>query len=245
MRIQILSDLHFELHRDGGRAFVDSLEPDGVDVLVVAGDLAVGQAVPDALALLCARFQRSVVVYVHGNHEVYGTKLDALRAGLRDAQRRLRRLRWLDAEASSIDGVRFLGAPLWFAPAQDAAAASAKSRMSDFTSIPDLERWVYRENARAKELFAAELRPSDVVVTHHLPAYGCVAPRWRGSPLNAYFVCDLEPLIREREPALWIHGHTHESVDIVIGKTRVVANPFGYARVEENPAFEPRMIVTV
>ena len=34
MRIQLLSDLHFEFHRDNGRSFVESLDPDGVDVLV-------------------------------------------------------------------------------------------------------------------------------------------------------------------------------------------------------------------
>jgi Icc-related predicted phosphoesterase len=231
------------MHRDAGHSFVTSLDPDGVDVLVIAGDLACADAVPDALELLCAHFDRSVVVYVHGNHEVYGTTLASLRADLRRAARHLPRLRWLDCDAVTIAGVRFLGAPLWFARAQDADAA--KARMHDFSAIPDLEAWVYRENERARAFLEAELRASDVVVTHHLPCNASVAPRWRDSPLNAFFVCDLEPLLRSRRPSLWIHGHTHESVDVLVGETRVVCNPFGYARLEENPRFDPAKEIAV
>jgi hypothetical protein len=34
-------------------------------------------------------------------------------------------------------------------------------------------------------------------------------------------------------------GHTHESFDYEIGKTRVVCNPRGYASTEENKGFRP------
>jgi hypothetical protein len=70
-------------------------------------------------------------------------------------------------------------------------------------------------------------------------------PRWRCSPLNAFFLCDLEVLMRSRAPALWLHGHTHENVDVLVGTTRVVCNPFGYARREENPHYDPAKHVTV
>ena len=43
---------------------------------------------------------------------------------------------------------------------------------------------------------------------------------------------DLDPLIHARRPALWLHGHTHAQVDVVVGATRVVANPHGYVRYE-------------
>jgi Icc-related predicted phosphoesterase len=238
MRIRVLSDLHLEHHRDGGRSFVASLDPRAVDVLVVAGDLAVGDGVGPALDLLCERFDESVVVYVHGNHEVYGTTLDLLRAELRSAERRQPRLRWLDCGAVSVGGVRFLGAPLWFSRPPDVELL--RSRMIDFSAIPELESWVYAENERARAFFDAELREGDVCVTHHLPNRSSVAPRWIDSPLNAFFVCDLDPLIQARAPALWIHGHTHDSVDVVIhGRTRVVCNPFGYVRMDENSAFDP------
>jgi hypothetical protein len=69
-----------------------------------------------------------------------------------------------------------------------------------------------------------------VVVTHHLPSQRCVAPQWAGHPLNPFFVCELDALIQERRPAIWIHGHTHDSVDVRVGETRILCNPFGYPR---------------
>jgi predicted phosphodiesterase len=61
MHIQLLSDLHFEFHADHGQSFVESLDPRGVDVLVLAGDIAVGDGIadaPDALNQLVQRWLR-------------------------------------------------------------------------------------------------------------------------------------------------------------------------------------------
>jgi Icc-related predicted phosphoesterase len=81
------------------------------------------------------------------------------------------------------------------------------------------------------------------VVTHHLPTYRSVAPRFKSSPLNAFFVSDLEELIEERRPRLWMHGHTHTSVDQRVGSTRFLCNPFGYVGWELNAAFNEGMFV--
>jgi predicted MPP superfamily phosphohydrolase len=235
MRVQLLSDLHFEFHRDDGRSFVESLDPAGVDVLVLAGDIAVGPGIGPALDLFCGHYSESTVVYVHGNHEFYGHARAEVVAVTRGAVARNENLVWLDASAAEIAGWRFLGAPLWFARAPD--ADRLKPSMNDFSVIPGFERWVYDENARALAFFESELRAGDVVVTHHLPSQRSVARRFEGHPLNAFFVCDVEPLIRAREPALWFHGHSHASSLYSIGPTRVACNPFGYARHELNTDF--------
>jgi len=104
---------------------------------------------------------------------------------------------------------------------------------------------VYEENARALAFLERELRAGDVVVTHYLPADACIAKRWRGSALNPFFLCDVEPLIRARRPAYWLHGHTHDSVDTVVGATHVLANPFGYARYELNARFRDQAVIDV
>ncbi len=49
----------------------------------------------------------------------------------------------------------------------------------------------------------------------------------------------------DAQPQLWVHGHTHASLDYRIGATRVVCNPFGYARDEENPHFEEAKLVSL
>ena len=43
MIVQLLSDLHLEMHRDDGRSFLASLDPSGVDLLIVAGDVHSGR----------------------------------------------------------------------------------------------------------------------------------------------------------------------------------------------------------
>jgi len=241
VRIQILSDLHFEFQADAGHEFVQSLDPTDVDVLAIAGDLGVGESIGPALDQLCKRFARSAVVYVHGNHEFYSTARESVLGATRQAVERNSNLVWLDVEATEIAGRRFLGAPLWFREAPE--AARFRKAMTDYMVIPDFESWVYVENARALAFFEHELRPGDIVLTHHLPAEGSVAARFKGHPLNPFFLCDIEPLIKERAPALWIHGHTHCSADYRLGETRVVCNPFGYASFELNREFSESFVV--
>lgn len=44
MKLAILSDLHLEMRRKTARKFVDDLDPTGVDVAVLAGDICEAEA---------------------------------------------------------------------------------------------------------------------------------------------------------------------------------------------------------
>lgn len=241
MRIQYLSDLHFEFHKDDGESFLASMDPTDVDVLVIGGDLAVNEGVGVALDRVCARYADARVLYVHGNHELYGSDRPSVVAISRAAEKRNANLYWLDGNVATIDGQRFVGAPLWFRhPGQ---AEALKLMMSDFHRIRDFESWVYEENARAIAFFDRELHEGDVAISHHLPAAACIGERWAGDPLNAYFLCDVEPMIQAKHPRYWIHGHTHDSVDITVHATRIVCNPFGYVGHELNRDFRDKAVI--
>lgn len=232
MRALVLSDVHFEFHADAGKSFVADLRDD-VDVVLLAGDLCDADGLEAALTLVARRFA-CPIVYVHGNHELYGSRrVDVVAATERVASDHPN-LRWLDGDAVEIGGRRFLGTPLWFRH----VAGAPTWAMNDFDQIEGFASWVYEENARAVRFLERELREGDVVVTHYLPAEASVHPKYVDDPLNAFFLCDVQPLVEARRPALWVHGHTHESFDYAIGPTRVVCNPFGYAADEENPAFD-------
>ena len=243
MRLQILSDLHFEFHADGGREFVAGLDPSGVDALVLAGDIATVPYLRAALRAICERYSEAHVVWVHGNHEFYASDRPTVIALSERAMRENANLEWLDGRVISLHGRRILGAPLWFS--EQPEAAPYRAAMSDFHVIRGFEGWVYAENARARAFFEHELQPGDVAVTHHLPARRSIAPEFEASALNPFFLCDVEPLLRDRRPALWVHGHTHVSTDYVIGATRVVCNPFGYARAGLNPRFSEKLVIDV
>lgn len=241
MQLRILSDLHFEFHRDRGAEFVRQLTADPREILVLAGDIAVGEGLVPALASFCAKWRH--VVFVAGNHEFYHHSPEEVLKILQHCQQVHRNFHWLNNGKLTLDGQRFVGGTLWFG--QEAGRQPARRYLSDFHAIEDFEPWVYREHETAVAFLYKELRDTDVVVTHHLPAQACVAPKWASSPLNPFFVHDLSGLIRARGPKLWIHGHTHEAVDVHIGETRVIANPFGYRGREEQPDFQPGLTVEI
>ena len=74
-----------------------------------------------------------------------------------------------------------------------------------------------------------------VVVGHHTPSLTSCHPRYKDDDLmNGGYHSDLSEFILDRPGIkLWTHGHTHELFDYMIGDTRVVCNPRGYAGYEE------------
>ena len=105
----------------------------------------------------------------------------------------------------------------------------------DFENIARLPEWVYECNRRFVEL-AEQTTAETVVITHHLPTEQSVDAHFVESEWNRFFVCDMSRVILERKPRLWLHGHTHCSLDYRYEQTRVICNPFGYAW-EPNPRF--------
>lgn len=115
-------------------------------------------------------------------------------------------------------------------------------RYESFTPLHALN-----EHERSREWLKGGFgKPFDgptVVVTHHGPHPNSVHWRWKGSALNPAFSSDLTGLFWLGKPALWVHGHTHDSFDYRVGDTRVVCNPKGYH--SENPLFDPALVVEV
>lgn len=237
--IQLISDTHFEFHKDAGVSFINALDPTGVDVLVVAGDMTTEGGLFNALVMLCDKYPH--VVYVEGNHEFYGSDRGRIVNKLTKATNRLSNFHWLHETAVTIGGQRFLGSTMWFRDVPDARRRTGM--LADFRYIRGFTNWVYEVNERAIEFLETEMTADDVVVTHHLPCLEASHKRWHGSPIQCYFVCDMKPLILRAQPKLWLYGHTHDSMDTVIGKTRLVCNPFGYLRHEENPDFNWKKVI--
>ena len=214
MRIQVVSDLHLEFHND--------LPPvaEGADVLVCAGDLApVGAGAVRYATEAWAEARH--VLYVPGNHEFYGTDIDCAREQLAEECAR-HGITLLDPGAIVIDDVHFIGATLWIDFLLDGLAREPGAHRAALLGISDFDGWI----------------------THHSPTPRSIALRFRGSVLNPAFASDLEPLIARYQPALWIHGHMHNSVDVALGATRVLANPGGYDAAE-NPEYDPVLCVEV
>ena len=230
MRPQIVSDLHFEFNP------VPDLAA-GV-VVVVAGDLAEIRH-PWLLAEAVQAWESDEhILYVPGNHEYYGADIDEGRQILA-GQCRIHGVTLLDPGAVTIAGVRFIGATLWTdfrlngIANEPGAHAEAQRRISDFngairqregarrfTTFESVRRHEAERAFIERELTAAtETGTSAVVITHHAPTPRSVGPRFEGDPCNAAFASDLEGVIAQYQPPLWIHGHMHNRVDVVLGET--------------------------
>ena len=241
MKIQILSDLHTEFHRDRGQGFVDSLDPIGVNVLIVAGDVSTDGGIGETLGLLCAKYPH--VVYTPGNHEYYFSSFKDTDKELKRISRLHSNLHVLMDSTVTLYGQRFIGCTLWFKEAPMAPL----ELMSDPHEIKDFTPEVYRRNEKSIKYLWDNVRTGDVVVTHHMPTPQAIDPEYRNSTLNAFFVCDMERLIEEKKPAVWAFGHTHTPFDEVIEDTRLVCNPLGYIRSNgiENPDFDNKKIIEI
>jgi 3',5'-cyclic AMP phosphodiesterase CpdA len=244
-RLRIFSDLHLEF-------FAWTPPPATADAVVLAGDISVGV---HGLQWARRQFPDTPVVYVPGNHEFYGARLPDAIEQLRAEARRLD-INLLDSDACILGDTRFLGTTLWTdyalygsGPAElERAMEDAASGMNDFRMIewvggkrfaPALARGMHLTRvAWLEQRLAEPFAGRTVVVTHHLPHPQCIHPKYQGTRLNPCFASDLDRLVRA-PVALWVHGHTHESIDRVVNGTRVVCNPRGYLPGEPNPAFDP------
>ena len=250
MKIQIISDLHLEHGGD-----VPAHHPEA-DVIVLAGDLApYTEELVDQLAEDWSSAPH--ILYVLGNHEFYGTEIDETRARLAKECAGAG-IHLLDPGMVRIEGVRFVGATLWTDLLLEGKAdeIGAHMRVSreisdfrgaiqhqgrDFSTGESVERHRADRAFIEHELMEAE-RAGDraVVITHHAPSPRSIRDWYEGDPFNPAFASDLGRVIERYQPALWIHGHMHDPVDERLGRTRLIANPAGYA-YEEKDGFDPAL----
>ena len=249
MKIHILCDLHVEFGN-----FVPPVV--GADVVVLAGDVHVKNR---GLQWIFDQKFEIPVLYVLGNHEFYHDKfpglIDKLKRDVKGTN-----IHVLENDSVEIGGHRFFGCTLWsdmelFGDPSVASFFAAES-MNDYRLIrhskaarglqPSDTVSKHSESVKKLTKFLEAGDPErSVVVTHHAPSIQSIANRYRKDHLSAAFASNMENFILEHQPRLWIHGHTHESFDYEIGKTRVVCNPRGYASIEENKGFKPDYTLVV
>jgi len=231
MKIQVISDVHAEFHADLGQNFWTSMPVKG-DVLVIAGDLGTSSCINDNLCWAAEKFPH--VVYVPGNHDYWGAPgYRTVKAAIEAAVKKHPNIHWLFDSAVEIDGQRFIGNTMWF-PLTDNTHMH-EHQWSDFKRIKRGRQWIYKANKTTQRYLNDEVRKGDVVVTHHLPCDLSIADRFRTGPnawQNGFYFCDMSDLILDNKPACWIHGHSHDFNDYMLGETRIVSNPYGYQGYE-------------
>jgi Icc-related predicted phosphoesterase len=253
VKIQIMSDLHIAHWGTAmgvnywSSTFPQETQTDA-DVLILAGDIVDLRQRDWRWSM--ARLQEFAVrykhvVYVPGNHEFYGRRIRTLDYAGLEQESGVNVLR--PGKAVEINGQRFLGGVMFqphFDPANGEALLGYETaqEISDSWCIDDFARGADADYWELRSWLEAELKPKDIVVTHHAPSTGSLDQQWVGHPCNYFFITShIEPLLNERQPKMWVHGHVHTPFDYKQGQTRVIANPKGYPN--EGVRFNPKFVV--
>lgn len=230
MRVCLMSDLHLEFDMNF------KMQAEG-DVLVLAGDIGVF-ARPNYLdKILEWKNNFSNIIYVPGNHEYYHGDIAKVDTELQHWAN-INGIIFLQDEYVVIDQTLFVGATLWTDFFIKNSEQYANTALNDFRLVTDSNRPFLGANSvlkheRSLELIKSclkniEVANKKVVITHHAPTFQSCHPRFAGSILNSAFASNLENFILRYQPDYWFHGHVHDPVNLIIGKTNVVCNPKGY-----------------
>ena len=210
------------------------------------------------------------VVYVPGNHEYDGQEFDEAHARLQEVCKRLG-FTWLEREVAVIESIRFIGCTLWtdFDALTSTTAATGPVTVGQQLEARDkafrAANFALKRNhalqvgqpmladaVRAlgllsqiwlREALSTPFDGTTVVVTHFAPSLRSADPRYGVSPGTAGFCNALDDLLPQAQ--LWLHGHLHCPNDYTVAGCRVVANPLGYARKNEQLYFKPQSCITV
>ena len=262
MNIQLVSDLHLN--------FGDINLPGG-DLLIMAGDIFEASDY-NKVPTLADRYDRfcgeeltkySKVIYVFGNHEHYGGDYGKTTSTI--ASHLPPHVTVLENSYLELDGIRFWGATLWTDMDRNNPLAmnAAQGGLNDFSNIK-WKRKVTQPNGHSywtsqfTPQATVELHRSTIkslkdslqdqvphfVVTHHAPTHMSIDPQYRSSTLNHSYYSDLSNLILDHPHIRhWVHGHTHNPQDYMVGSTRVTCNPRGYHGYEtQADCYQPQTL---
>lgn len=261
MKIQLLSDLHLEVHPH----FTATPAP-GADVLVLAGDIGsyqYGSLLPGQHFGL-ERFSPLPqwagwpvpVLFVPGNHEYDAQDWDQAHTRLRRSCDALG-IAWLEREVVQLRDVRFVGTTLW----SDFEALIVNAQVRDIAQQLRMRDKAFRAanfylkktgtSRNGAPFMAAEIREHalqcqvwltealakphtgpTVAVTHFAPSLLSADPRYGLAPGTAGFCNALDALLPRAK--LWLHGHLHTPIDYLLRGLQPDGDPW-QCRVIANP----------
>lgn len=262
MNLHLLSDIHLELSTNG-MALTCKLVPDKhVDgVLILAGDIGnpCTKLYKRFVAEMAAKYLQVLIVL--GNHEyyqplkrVYDHQLNILtrkfRVGMDSVEKELRtfvetlpNVKMLQLDEFIFNRVRFLGCTLW-----SPGDPKLSEMMNDYRQInafsPDKSAELHKiHTAWLTERLDINSPDYDktVVITHHLPTYELIAPKYREEASNVFYADHLDELVAKAD--IWTCGHSHTQQTVIVGNCRCYLNPVGYSM--EHTGWSPDLSILV
>jgi predicted phosphohydrolase len=242
--LHLISDLHLEFRPWEFPTTINQLED---RILVIAGDLCPitrnVKSYKQFLTTASKKYQH--VIVIAGNHEYYGTTISNAETKLKNMAAQFHNVHYLQCDSIILNNeIEFLGCTLWsnvesveMWSIQDGAHIK-KFSLEEYQKL-HLEhvKWLQTELAKPKKV------SSRVVITHHLPSFECIHPKYHSyGSTNCFFASTLEhDLITSTD--FWLHGHTHTGNQIKISNTFIISNPRGYPGENNDHEYRPKEII--
>ena len=253
MKIQYASDLHLEFAENASWLKHNPLEIVG-DILVLDGDIGyLGDENYSRHPFWdWASENYKQVIVALGNHEFYkfydisklanGTKID-IRHNVAAYYN----------SVINIENIDIIVSTLWSKiPLQEAVITE--------NGVSDFRRIVYegelltfadfnREHEKCfdfiKQSVANSSAKHKIVVSHHVPSFRMLCPKFKDSRINGAFTVELSDYIENSDIAYWIYGHSHYNIDVKIGNTWCITNQLGYVFHSEHLSFRRNAFIEI
>lgn len=254
MEFQIVSDLHLDF-KDNFIWALDNLKPEA-DTLLIAGDTCEYKLSLRAKYHIQFFNKWKTVIEVPGNHDSYGfhAKEENRKQCFENyvtAHDDVGQSTWNYINNDMIDlddNIRVICTTLWSAISPH-NHITIENGMSDYSEIREFT--IDKNNAIHKmsvDFLERSLKDSVgkkcIILTHHLPLWSLINPRFERHPLNEAYVNDLTDIMTRYNDTIkmWVHGHSHDFMKKQCGDIVCVRNPVGYIKYGEGRDYQPTVI---
>jgi Icc-related predicted phosphoesterase len=235
MKIGFASDLHFEF------GMAEIIIPNDIDVFILAGDIHV-TPIGSMKVIELIRQQTSVpILYILGNHEYYFQRMPSITSTYKVITKRVKDAQVLDCKSAIINGVKFFGLTLWSNLSNPLDAFNALTIMNDYkyirigqgnktrTILPTDTTKIWLESKTwLRKALEEEFNGPKVVISHHSPSGITRSDQFRNNKIERAYFSNLEDIIIDYKPNLWIYGHDHIPAKHKLEDTILISSPAGY-----------------
>jgi hypothetical protein len=250
-RIQYVSDIHLEFY---DKVPFPLLVKPNARYLALAGDIGQPSHTNYNAFLQYASANWDMVFYVPGNHEYYNKHpakkwkwvkpqtMEERDADIRDIVGQYANIHLLTPDSPSVhlekENVAIVGSTLWsHIPTE--LHGDIRHRMNDYNyiakedgvaieekDINNLHDVHYNSLMNAIQYWAYQKVPV-CVITHHMPSFKLVSPKYANDFVNCCFATNCEGLMMPHVKG-WIYGHTHNVSSGMIKNVFTAVNSRGY-----------------
>lgn len=254
MRIQILSDLHID--HDTNYNVCKNLSPIENDksILIIAGDTCSFNYRKKHKFFENIFSKWNIVIEIPGNHDNYVLSHDWELANSSNVvtQNNGSTHYYLNNSFIDIDNVRFICSTMW-SYVRPQYEMDILRGMTDYYLIKDYnikinnDRFFKSKDFILKTIQNTPDNMSCIIITHHLPLLQLISKKYIGNVLNDAYASDCSGIIElyTNKINYWIHGHSHDFLNVKYLNTRFIRNPVGYLKYGEGKDFDRNYVIEI